>query len=139
MKRFLLLIFLCAAGCSSKHKDPGFTSVAGKWTYTTPDNKVAVTFELAKSASGDVSLQNQTMKLDGTQYESAAQMTGVNIPTIQKIRINANDIKAIYNYSIEFDNCTVSSDFKTISVDTANYIWPWGTNKPLADIVITRF
>lgn len=138
MKNYLLLIFLLVMGCSSKHKDPGFTSVAGNWTYITPDAKVAITFELVKVTSDSVSIAKQTMKLDGTMYQSAAEITGVSLLTFQKIRINANDIIAVYPYSIEFDNCTVSSDFKTINVPSGTYTWPWGKTNALAGIKITR-
>ena len=138
MKNGLLLICLVALACSSKHKDPGFTSVEGKWTYTTPDSKVGVTFELVKTSSGDLTIQNQTMKLDGTLYQSAVLMTGVSLPAIQKIRINANDIVAVYPYNIEFDDCIVSSDFKTINVSSATYTWPWPTTHTLTVIKIRR-
>ena len=138
MKNGLLLICLVVVGFSSKHKDPGFTSVEGKWTYTTPDSKVGVTFDLLKTPSGDLTIGNQTMTLDGTLYQSAAQITSVSLPSIQKIRINANDIVAIYPYNIEFNNCLVSTDFKTINVLSATYTWPWGTTNTLTVIKITR-
>src|SRR5258708_30444039 len=106
MKKRLILMLLIMVGCTSKHKDPGFTSAEGKWTYTTPDSKMAVTFELVKSAASALAIQNQTIKIDGTGYFSAAQITGVSLPSIQKIRINANDAVAVFPYNIEFDNCT---------------------------------
>lgn len=139
MKKYLLLFFLLIAGCSSKHRDPGFTSVEGKWTYTTPDNKIAVTFELAKTSGNDLVIQNQTMKIDGTSYNSFGQIIAGVLPAIQKIRINANDAAAVYNYNIEFNNCSVSTDFKTIEVPTATYTWPWPTVNTLSSVKITRF
>jgi hypothetical protein len=136
MRILLLLIGLIILGCS-KHKDPGFTSAEGKWTYTTPDSKIGVTFELVKNGSG-LDIQNQTIKVDAVAYQSAGQITGVSLPAIQLVRINANDSKAVFNYNIEFDNGTVSSDFKIISVATATYTWPWGTTNTLTAIKITR-
>jgi hypothetical protein len=136
MEKRLFLICLVILGCS-KHKDPGFTSAEGKWTYTTPDSKIGVTFELVKSSSG-LAIQNQTIVVDGTLDQSVSVMTGVSLPLIQKIRINANDKKAIYPYSIEFDNGSVSADFTTIVVPTSVYTWPYGTNITLTGIKITR-
>ena len=138
MKSLLLFILLIiAAGCS-KHKDPGYTSAEGKWAYTTPDSKVAVTFELVKNSSGGLDIQNQTIKIDGTLCQSASQITGVSLPAIQKIRINANDAKVVYPYNIEFNTGTVIGDFKTITFSTATYTWPWGTVLSLTAVKVTR-
>ena len=138
MKNLLLYILLIlAAGCS-KHKDPGFTSAAGKWAYSTPDSKIAVTFDLVMNSSGGLEIQNNTIKVDGTLYISAAQIAGVTLPSIQRIRINANDAKAVYNYNIDFITGTVSGDFKTITFATATYSWPWGTVNNLSSVSITR-
>ena len=138
MKNLLLFILLILAASCSKHKDPGFTSAEGKWTYSTPDSKIAVTFELVKNSSGALEIQNQTIKVDGTAYLSASQIAGVALPSIQRIRINANDAKAVYNYSIDFITGTVSGDFKTITFATATYSWPWGTANNLTSVSITR-
>jgi len=138
MKNLLLFILLVlAAGCS-KHKDPGFTSAEGKWTYTTPDSKIAVTFELVKNSSGGLDIQNQTIKIDGTPYLSVSAITGVTLPSIQKIRINANDAKIVYPYNIEFNSGTVSGDFTTITFSTATYTWPYGTVNNLTTVKVTR-
>jgi hypothetical protein len=138
MKNLLLFILLIlAAGCS-KHKDPGFTSAEGKWTYATPDAKIAVTFDLVKNSSGGLDIQNQTIKIDGTLYQSVSQITGVILPSIQKIRINANDAKIVYPYNIEFNTGTVSGDFKTITFSTATYTWPYPTVLNLTTVKVTR-
>ena len=138
MKKILFSILLIlAAGCS-KHKDPGFSSPEGKWTYSTPDSKIAVTFELIKNSSGTLEIQNQTIKVDGTAYLSVSQLAGVSLPSIQRIRINANDAKAVYNYNIDFITGTVSGDFKTITFVNATYSWPWGTVNNLTSVSITR-
>lgn len=137
MRRLLLFLCIVLAGCS-KHHDPGFTSVTGKWTYTTPDNKIAVTFELTKQVSGDVTIGNPTFKIDGTAYQSAAQISGVSLPAIQKIRLNTNDPGLSLDYNIEFDNGAISTDFKVINVPSASYSWTSGVPVTLTAIKITR-
>lgn len=133
----LLLVFVVLASGCSKHKDPGFTSAEGTWTYTTPDSKIVVTFDLVKSSPG-YDVKNQTLKVDGTAGNSALQTSGVGLTTIEKIRINANDSKLTYPYSIEFDNGTVSSDYKSITFATATYTWPFGTSVPLTSVKVSR-
>jgi hypothetical protein len=137
MKNGILIIFILLMACS-KHEEPGFTSVAGNWLYSTPDGEVSVTFELAKTSTGGFIIQNQTMTINKVLYNSYAQLIGVNLPVIQQIEINANDILAIYPYEIAFNNCTVSSDFTTINVPAATYTWPWGTTNMLSSIKIVR-
>ena len=138
MKNLLLFIVVITAASGCKPKDPGFSSVEGKWAYSTPDTKIAVTFELMMNSSGALVIQNQTIKVDGTLYQSVSQIAGVIMPSIQRIRINANDAKAVYPYNIEFNNGTVSGDFKTITFSAAAYSWPWGTVLNLTSVSITR-
>src|SRR3954469_22090399 len=101
---------LGALGCSKS--DSGPSSAEGTWAYTTPDGKVAVTFQLVKTAAGSLQIQNQTYKLNGTTYESAAVISGVVLPAIASIRINKNDVKLGKGYYILFTNMKVSADFK---------------------------
>src|SRR5438045_3047780 len=122
-------------GCSKS--DSGPSSAEGSWTYTTPDTKVAVTFQLVKTSSGSLGIQNQTYKLSGTSYESAAVITGVALPAIASIKINANDSKITYPYYILFTNIKVSSDFKRMDVTDGEYQTPGGTTT-LKAIAITR-
>jgi hypothetical protein len=136
MKRILLFCLVIAAGCSSK--DPGLTSPEGKWSYATPDGKIAVTFEVIKTSADVFDIINQTMKLDGTLVNAEKEVIAFTSTTIEKIRINANDSKAIYPYNIVFNNSTVSGDFKVISVPTAPYTYPWGTTVTLSGITIER-
>ena len=136
MKRLLLFCLVVAAGCSDK--DPGFTSPEGTWGYTTPDGKIAVTFEVTKTSADVFDIVNQTMKLDGTLVKAEKEVIAFTSTTIEKIRINANDSKAVYPYNIVFNNATVSSDFKTISVPAATYTYPWGTTVTLSNITIGR-
>ncbi len=136
MKKLLLFCLVITAGCSDK--DPGFTSPEGTWGYTTPDGKIAVTFEVTKTSTDVFDITNQTMKLDGALVNAEKEVIAFTSTTIEKIRINANDSKAIYPYNIVFNNATISSDFKTISVPTSTYTYPWGTTLTLSGITIGR-
>lgn len=136
MKKLLLFCFVIVAGCSDK--DPGFTSPVGTWSYTTPDGKIAVTFQVTNTSADVFDVINQTMKLDGTLVNAEKEVVAFTSTTVEKIRINANDSKAVFPYNIVFNNATVSSDFKTISVPTATYTYPWGTTVALSNITIGR-
>lgn len=136
MKKLLLFYFLIVAGCSDK--DPGFTSPEGTWGYTTPDGKIAVTFEVTKTSADVFDVKNQTMKLDGALVNAEKEVVAFTLTTIEKIRINANDSKAIYPYNIVFNNATVDGNFKVISVPTATYTYPWGTTITLSNIMVER-
>jgi hypothetical protein len=138
MKWIIIASLLLVALACSKDKDPGFTSAEGKWKYTTPDSKIAVTFELVKTPSGGFDITNPTIKIDGTLYNAEKQISGVSLPVIGTIRINANDSKAVYPYNIIFNNGVVSSDFTKIEVPDATYTFPWPTVKALKTIVIER-
>ena len=129
-------LLVVAAGCSKTNSGP--TSAEGKWTYTTSDGKIMVTFDLVKTSTGSLDIQNQTMKIDGITYNAEKIISGVNLPVIASIRINANDAKAVYPYYIQFNNGSVSSDFKRIEVPDGEYTFPWGTTKTLKTISIVR-
>jgi hypothetical protein len=131
-----LIVLLSFADCSKSSSGP--STAEGKWTYTTPDSKIVVTFDLVKTSSGSMEIQNQTMKIDGTACESVVQTTGVNLPDIESIRISANDSKVTYPYYIKFLNAKVSSDFKRMDVPSGEYTFPWGTTKTLTSIAIVR-
>jgi hypothetical protein len=137
MKNVMIVMMVVGMACS-KHSDPGFTSAAGNWSYTSPDSEVTVTFELVKNASGGFDLQNPGIELNGVKYIAAAQLTRATLTTIQKIQINANDPKATYAYDVEFDNCTVSADFKTITVASGFYTWPNAHTHTLTSAKILR-
>ena len=132
----LVSIIILVTGCSKSASGP--TSAEGKWTYTTPDGKMKVDFELIKTASGSLDIQNQAMKVDGTSYNSEKQLAGVSLPTIASIRINVNDAKAVYPYYIQFLNGKVSSDFNRIEVPDGEYSFPWGTTVKLKSVSVTR-
>ena len=127
-----LIVFACGKESS------GPSSAEGKWAYTTSDGKISVTFELMKSAGGTLELQNPTIKVNGTSGIAAGLMTGVSLPAIGSIRINANDPALTYNYSITFTNGQVSGDFKRIEVPSGSYTYPWGTVVALNAVAIVR-
>ncbi|MBY0433863.1 MAG: hypothetical protein K2U26_07125 [Cyclobacteriaceae bacterium] len=130
----LILVMFCAA-CK---KESGPSSAEGKWAYTTPDGKIAVTFDLVKNSSGSLDIQNPTMVVDGVSGNAVAQLSGVSLPSITSIRISANDAKLVYPYSITFANGKVSGDFKRIDVPAGEYTFPWGSVKTLTAVAIGR-
>lgn len=138
MKSILLICLLALTFACSKDKDPGFTSAEGKWKYTTTDGKVAVTFDLVKTSTGGLDITSPTIKIDGTLYNAEKQISGVSLPVIGMIRINANDAKAIYPYNIIFNNGVVNNDFTKIEVPIGSYTFPWPTVKALSAVVIER-
>lgn len=135
-KLFIIVISLVGVACSKSSSGP--TSAEGKWTYTTPDGKITATFELVKASSGSLDVQNHSLKINGSVYISEKEITGVSLPDIASIRINANDAKAVYPYYIKFLNGKVSSDFKRIDVPDGEYTFPWGTTNALKNISIVR-
>ena len=137
MKWIVLLCCVLAFACS-KDKTPGFTSPAGKWMYTTPDGKIAVTFEVITTSTAVFDIQNQTLKINDVLAKAEKQVVDFTATSIGKIRINANDAKAIYPYEIIFNTASISSDFELINVPTATYTYPWGTTITLTNITIKR-
>lgn len=134
---FAILITLLAGACSKSSSGP--TSAEGNWKYTTPDGKVSVTFTLVKNTSGSLDISSYTYAKDGVTYLAAGTISGVNLPAIGSIRINANDPKAVYPYYIQFTTGTVSSDFKRIDVVSAEYSYPGLSDiKTLSNISIGR-
>lgn len=134
----ILMLMLVCAGCS-KHKDAGptFTSLEGSWTYTTPDNKINVTFDLVKS--GDtLDLKNPSIKVDGTTGNAYAEIASSSATVIDRIAINANDAKLAVPYNIIAQTGAASTDFKTITFATAVYSWPWGTDNHLTSVEVKR-
>lgn len=135
---FVIAISLVGVAGACSKSSSGPTSAEGKWTYTTPDGKITATFELVKTSSGSLDVQNQSLKINGSVYISEKEITGVSLPDIASIRINANDAKAVYPYYVKFLNGKVSSDFKRIDVPDGEYTFPWGTTNTLKNVSIVR-
>lgn len=135
---YFLLAIALLTNCSSKSDPSGPTSAEGKWTYTTPDGKISVDFDLVKTTSGSLDLQNPAIKVNSTSGAAAGQLTGVSLPDISMIKINANDAVLVYPYSITFSMAKVTGDFKTIVAANVDYTYPWGTTKSLTTVTIFR-
>jgi VCBS repeat-containing protein len=133
----LCLALIVLLNACKKDDEAKFASAEGNWTYTTSDGKISVDFTLVKSGT-TWNVTNPVIRVDGTAGNAEVISSGVNPPAIQSIRINANDAKLTYDYSIEFDNATVNSDFTQITVPGGTYTWPIDKTNNLANITITR-
>jgi len=133
----LCLALIALLNSCKKDDEPKFSSAEGNWTYTTTDGKISVDFTLVKSGT-TWSVTNQVIRVDGTAGNAEVLATGVNPPTIESLRINANDAKLTYDYSIEFDAGTVSSDYTKITVANGLYTWPIDKTNTLTNVTITR-
>lgn len=135
----LVIAGLCLAllGCGKNDVEPlpAHTAPDGTWTYKTPDGKLSVQFDL-KTTGTVLEILNTTIKLDQQSGMAAGTITGVNLPAVDQIRINANDPIIVVNYSITFINCTFSEDYNFITVADAEYTYPQA--KTLQNITITR-
>lgn len=140
MRIILLLVasLYFVLGCQkSDPVEPALTTVDGAWTYTTPDNSIKVDFEFKDSDAG-LTVLNPKITVNKVPGEAFAQLTSVDLPAIEILRINANDVVLVQPYSITFNDCTVAPDFKRILVTEAIYTYPWGTMKTLSGIYIDR-
>lgn len=133
----ILLVALVALLGSCKDDDPKFSSAEGTWTYTTPDSKIGVEFELKQNGT-QWDVINPLIIVDGTRAEAAVVASNVEPPAIGSIRINANDTKITYAYFILFSELEVSGDFKEIKGPGATYTWPYDKTNNLTDVTITR-
>lgn len=139
MKNWIILLSLVVVlgSCSKDNDDPGLTSAEGTWTYTSPDGKIGVDFEL-KLSGATWSVVNQVIRVEGTAYNAEIEATGIAPPAIASIRINANDSKAVYAYFILISGGEVSEDFKEIRGADVTYTWPHNKTNQQTDVVITR-
>jgi len=132
----IVLVSVLALG-SCKKDDDGLSSAEGKWTYTTPDGKMKVEFELVKTTDG-LNVQNAKLTVDGTLAETVTIPDKITTPTFTTLRISANDVKLVQPYFILFTTGKISTDFTQIEVSDVEYSFPWGTTKRLSAIVIVR-
>jgi hypothetical protein len=137
MREFIawLLIVVLLVACGSD--DPEFSSAAGVWTYTSPDGKIGVDFELVKNGSTWNAI-NPVIRIEGTTYNAEIVGSALTDTSIGSIRINANDSKAVYAYFILFSGGTIGGDFKEIKVPDATYTWPHNKTNVLTDVTINR-
>jgi hypothetical protein len=141
---FILITCLCflslvISSCKDDKDDaPVFTSAEGKWTYTTPDSKIKIDFEVVKSATGLIQINGTALTVDTKTVVPEVQTDGINLPAIASMRFNANDAGLVYPYSITFTQTTVSADFTTMTATTAEYTFPWGTTQKLSALIIKR-
>jgi hypothetical protein len=131
-------LILLYSGCSKS--SPASAEVAGKWTYTTSDSKIKVNFEFLKSAAGVITINPvATITLNGVTGNAAAQASGINIPDIASISINANDQVFTYAYFITFNSCKFLSDANRIDASSGSYsATSNGTTSTLGAISIGR-
>ncbi len=140
---FILSVVACfllvaLSSCKDDKDDPAFTSAEGKWTYTTPDSKITIGFEVVKGATGTIQINGTSLTVDGKTVTPETQTAGINLPIIESMRFNANDAGLVYPYAIKFIQTTVSADFSTMTATSAEYTFPWGTTKNLSSITIKR-
>ena len=140
MRLVFLAICVVLLGCGKNdttEPQPVHSTPDGNWTYTTPDKSISVDFTLQTTGT-TLEIINVFIKVSSNPGDAAGQISGVSLPTIDQIRINANDIVLVKPYSITFVNCTMSSNFNFISVADAEYTYPWGSIKTLQNITIAR-
>lgn len=144
MKITIVLIFvLFLLGSCSKDDEVGFTSLIGSWTYTTPDNKIEVTFDIVGGSDEILNLKDQTIVVDGVEGKAEIQSENITETTIGRVRINANDASLVYAFNITFNKLSANTDFTEINVESASYTWPWSptagpTINALENIKIVR-
>lgn len=121
-----------------KDDEMGFTSLIGAWTYTTPDDKITVSFDIVGGTKELLAVSNQSIIVDGQPGKAEIETSEVTETTIGLIRINANDANLTFPYNITFNNLSVSPDFEVINVADATYTFPWPDINSLANIQIVR-
>lgn len=138
--RLLLLISTVGllAGCAKDTPAPVFSSPDGTWTYTTPDSKISVDFELKTNSSNVLEILNSTIKVNNVPGVAAGTISGISLPNINEIKVNANDVGLVYPYYITFINCTINAGFTQIAATNAEYSYPWGSTNTLTSVIVTR-
>jgi hypothetical protein len=132
----LLIVISFLTGC--KEEEMGFSSLIGEWEYTTPDEKIEITFDIVGGDTELLTIKNQTIKIEGNEGNANIQFSNITETTIDLILINAYDAVLIYPYNIAFNNLSASPDFTTIEVENASYTFPWPNTIILNDIQIVR-
>ncbi|MFZ1808829.1 MAG: hypothetical protein WAU36_16480 [Cyclobacteriaceae bacterium] len=138
MKRgiYLIAVAFMLFGCGDE--EVGFTSLIGAWTYTTPDEKIKVEFDIVGGNPDILAVANQKIFVEGQEGIAVVQTETVTETTFGRIRINANDADLDLPYNITFTNLAASTDFSSINVEEATYTFPWPDNNTLTEIEIVR-
>ncbi|MGE0589892.1 MAG: hypothetical protein AB7O48_15045 [Cyclobacteriaceae bacterium] len=143
MRCVLLVVAVTLLVSCGGDDDPGFTSLLGSWTYTTPDGKIKTTFDIVGGDTEILKFENQTIEVDGSEGRAEIQVENIAELSIGKVRVNANDVDLVYSFDITFNDLAASDDFTVINVATASYTWPWSatsgpTTNQLENIQILR-
>ena len=138
MRIFLLLLAVASLWGCSDNDDEALTSAVGEWSYTTPDGKIGVIFDLAGGDNQVWDIQNEVIFVDGVQGKANKEISNTTLSTIGRIRINANDVALVSAFNITFEELTIREDFTAIDVKKVTYSWPISTLNTLDDVVITR-
>lgn len=133
----LIAITILLFACDNKEK-VGFTSLIGAWTYTTPDEKIKIEFDVVGGNTELLAVKNQKIFIEGQEGKAEVQVEDIAENSFGSIRINANDADLVKPYSITFTHLEASSDFSVIAVKEATYTFPWSNDNALTDIEIVR-
>lgn len=138
MKRgfYLIAILSLLFGCGED--EVGFTSLIGSWTYTTPDEKIKVEFDIVGGDPEILAVINQKIFVEGEEGAAAVQTEVVTETTFGRLRINANDANLVRPYNIIFTNLKANADFSLIEVESATYTFPWPDEHELTNVKIMR-
>lgn len=136
----LVVLVLFVLGCGKDDPKPQIvhTAIDGSWTYTTPDNYLKVTFDLTRISDMELAISNTQIFISDVEGSAAGDVADVNLPSIDWLRINANDAALQYGYFILFTNCSVSGDFSRITATDAEYTISKSKTKKLSSVVIVR-
>lgn len=134
----IVVVALIMGACGKETPTPVSTSPDGNWTYTTPDKTIKVSFGLKSTSTTSVEVLHPMITVQNVEGEGAAQIDEVDLPSIGRLRINANDPKLVFNYDITFTTCSVSPDFDKIIVSDVLYTYAAGKVKTLTNVNIVR-
>jgi hypothetical protein len=139
MKRFLLFLFVIAVGCSEDDPEPKKTyeSLAGKWKYVFPDNKLSVEFTL-ESGGTIYNITNSVITYNGVEYtDHTAKVIGAtNAQTISQFYFERDFTDKDFNVSLT--ELTATSGNQAIHSDFTFYSMSGELPGEGADTVIER-
>ncbi|MBX2942050.1 MAG: hypothetical protein KF860_06875 [Cyclobacteriaceae bacterium] len=137
VRLILITVTILFIACENKD-EVSFTSLIGAWTYTTPDKKIKVEFDIVGGDTELLAIKNQKIFVEGKEGKAEVQTDAIAETTFGFIRINANDVDLVRPYDIKFTNLKASEDFSVIEVEEATYTFPWSKSNALTDIEIVR-